>query len=213
MTASKDFLPANATTYEKSVVRDISEYLVADLRKAVDPNQTPVDFIPFLAAHESVDLWYEDWTEARKRQMIAEAPVLARYKGTRKGTIEFIKYVDATLVDALAYPAKFVFGNARIGRTPIGLQPFVARYLIKISTTKEKKSFMMTRGVIGRDFLKAPDREPFERAFVALRISKAPETQMRVDFAYKRQLELSDGPLLDNDGMYNLGDYVDRTKI
>lgn len=201
-------LPSNATAFERAAGEGFSDVLPVPIREIVNPFQTPVAFLPFLAAHESVDLWFSDWVEARKRAMVAEAPVLARFKGTRHGAIRFLSYVDAEIIHAISYPARFVLGRAIIGHTPIGHPPFVARYLVKIVTHKPPRAHVIGRSPIGRRVLRTPSREPFNRALAALRAAKAPETEYRVSFAHKRPIQLSDGIPLD--GSYRLGGYIDR---
>jgi phage tail-like protein len=206
-----DLLPAAAGSYEIAAGKGMSDALSVPIRQIVDPAQTPVAFLPWLAAHESVDLWFEDWSTARKRAMIAEASTIADYKGTRHGVVRFLSYVDATLVDAVAYPAPFVMGRSVIGRNPIGHKPFLARYLIALATVAPPRALVARRGVLGRSRLKTPSREKFDRALRAIRAAKAPETQVRVDFAHHRVIKLSDQ--LPLDGTYRLGQYVPRTKL
>lgn len=204
-------LPGGSKPFTVAIAAAMTDTLPVPIREAVDPLRTPAAFLPFLAAHESVDLWFDDWPEARKRAMVAEAPVLAGKKGTRAASARFLSYVDAELVATVAYPARFVFGRARIGRTPVGHSAFVARYLLKIVTHTPPRAFVIGRSPMGRRLLKTPSREPFKRALAALRVAKAPETEYRADFAHKRPLQLSDGPLLD--GSYRLGDFVSRRTL
>lgn len=206
-----DLLPRDAGTFEKAVGLAVTDTLPVPIRQIVDPAQTPSAFLPFLAQNESVDLWFEDWTDDRKRAMIAEAVSLASRKGLRIGAVRFLSYVDATLVDARAYPAPFIFGKALIGRTPIALPAFRAHYLVRVDTTLEPGSFVIGRGVIGRNAIKFQSRDKFERALTALRVAKSPETEIRVDFGFMRPLQLGDGPLLDSGVL--LGSYITRTKI
>lgn len=203
--------PQNTTAYEYSVAEGASDLLPVNIREVVNPTTTPLAFLPFLAAHESVDLWFSDWATSRKEAMIAEAQTLAAKKGTRAGTIRFLSYVDGTLLDAISYPAPFVMGRAVINRTPVAHPPFVARYLVKIVTFKRQRSFVMGRGRIGRTPIKDPSYEKFRRGLTALRAAKAPGTEYRVDFAHKRLITLADGVPVD--GTYALGSYVDRFKL
>ena len=204
-------LPPNAATFEKALSYALSNTLPVPIRQIMDANQSPAAFLPFLAAHESVDLWFPDWTDARKRAMIIEAPTLAQKKGTRQGSIRFLTYVDGTLVDAMAYPSRFVLGRAVIGRTPIDLPAFVARYLVEVDTVKPPRSLVLTRGALGDRRLKTPSRDKLNRCLIALRAAKAPETQIRVDFQYERMLTIADAPLLD--GSHHLGEYIPRTNL
>jgi P2-related tail formation protein len=210
MTATAaDLLPREAGTFEKAVALALTDVLPVPLRTVLNPAQTPAAFLPFLAAQESVDLWYEDWSDDRKRAMIAEAVSLASRKGLRIGAVRFLSYVDATLVDAVAYPSPFIMNYSIVGRTPIGLKPFKANYLIRVDTTLERHAFVIGRSANGVDFLKRPSREKFDRCLAALRVAKGPETEIRVDFGYLRPLQIEDGPVLDDD-LYALGDYVAR---
>ncbi len=207
-TTVADLLPRHPGAFEKAAALAATDTLPVPIRQVVDPVQTPAAFLPFLAQQESVDLWYDDWTEDRKRAMIGEAVSLAARKGARIGAIRYLSYVDATLVDAVAYPAPFVLGYAIIGRTPVGLPPFTANYLIKVVTTLEPKAFVIGRSAFAAAFLKRPSRQKFDRALAALRVAKSPETFIRADFGYMRQLRIEDAPPLD--GTYRLGAYIER---
>jgi P2-related tail formation protein len=175
------------------------------------PGAHATGLLPWLAAHDSVDLWFPDWSVARKRQVIAEAISLARVKGTRAATLKFLSYVDGTLLDIVSYPARFVMGRAVIGRSPVGHKPFVARHLVNVVTHTPKNAFVMGRAVTGRSAVKTPSRKPMKRAMAALRAAKSPDTEYRVDFGSMRPLLLSDGPLLSDN--FLLGGFVARNNL
>lgn len=204
-------LPPGALPFERALAAGFGDTLEVPYRRIMDPAQAPAAFLPFLAGHRSVDLWFDDWSEARRRAVVSAALTDARLKGTRSGSIRFLGYVDATLVDAVAYPARFVAGRARLGRTPIGHPAFLARYLVRVATETPPRAFVAGRAVLGRARCKTPDRTPIERCLIALRAAKAPESEIRVDFAHHRRLALRDAPLLD--GSHRLGDFVARTKL
>lgn len=206
-----EILPPNVTAFERSVAEGMTDTLPVPFREIMSPADTPLAFLPFLAAHESVDLWFADWSEERKRTMVEEAISLARKKGTRAGAIRFLSYVDGTLVDAISYPAPFVMGRGRVGRTPVGHPPFVARYLVKVVIFKRPRHFVMGRSFIGSGRLHTADRTKILRAMAALRAAKAPETEVRADFAHFRQPTLDDGIALDPG--YALGAYAPRSKL
>lgn len=211
MTSVADLLPRNRELFEIAAGEAMTDELPVPIRVIVDPQQTPPEFLPFLASHDSVDLWFEDWPLQRKRDMVSEAITLAALKGTRQGSIRFVSYVDATLLDAISYPAPFVMGRAVIGRTPIGHPAFVARYLVKVETVTPPHAFVMGRAVLGRARLKTPSRDKFKRVLIALRVAKAPETEIRVDFGHHRPLQIDDAPPLD--GTFYLGQYVARNRL
>jgi P2-related tail formation protein len=204
-------LPPNATPFERAVALAASDDLPVPIREVFDPAQTPIAFLPWLAVHDGVLLWFSDWAEARKRQVIDEAPVLAGRIGTRSASIAMLGYVDGDALDIVSYPARFIFGRARTGRTPIGHPPWLARHLVRVWMVAPARSFVMGRGVLSSDRLKTPDREALRRCLVALATAKSPETEYRADFGHKRELLLSDAPLLD--GSYSLGAYVARNKL
>lgn len=201
-------LPRNSTAFERTTLRAGSDRLPVMVREVMDPYKAPVHLLPWLAAHESVDLWYEDWHEDRKRKMVADATKIGWTKGTYAGSCNYLDFVDAEIVDRVSYPSRFVMGRGRIGRTPLGHPAFLARYLVKTPTRRPHNAFVIGRSKVKRATLKTPSQEPFKRACQALRVAKAPETEIRVDFQHKRRLQLGDAPLLD--GTHRLGDFVDR---
>lgn len=204
-------LPPSAGVFDRLAVATATEPLPVPVREVLDPAETPARFLPFLAFHESVDLWFSDWSEARKRAVVAAAPDLARRKGTRSGSEAFLAFVDTELLDAVAFPAPFVFGRAKVRRTPIGHPAFVARYLLKTETRKPPRALVFRRGSLASARVRSADRDPLRRALVALRAAKAPETEIRADFAHKRELRISDAPPLD--GTFRLGEYLDRVRL
>jgi P2-related tail formation protein len=203
-------LPQNSAAWERALAAAMSDALPVPIVAAMDPATAPVALLPWLAAHYGARLWFSDWPVSRKRLVASEAPLAAFEVGTRAGAHRFLGYVDATLVDAVAHPARFVMGRAVVGRTPIGHPAFVGRYLVRVATAAPPRSFVTSRARLGRARLKTPDRTPLDRCLVALRAAKAPETEIRVDFGHHRRLRLADAPQL---GAYRLGEFVARTKL
>lgn len=213
MTTVADLLPANRSRFENAVAAAINDTLPVPLRQILDAAQTPEAFLPFLAAHESVDLWFEDWALPRKRAMVGEAMVLAALKGTRQGSIRYLAYVDGALLDVIAYPAPFIFDEAILDVTPIDLPSFVAQYLVKVVIDADPDSFVFDDAVLGEAILINPDTTKLERCLIALRVAKAPETEIRVDFQHMRPLSTLDAPLIGGAGTHYVGEYVDRKAL
>ncbi|WP_319533423.1 phage tail protein I [uncultured Cohaesibacter sp.] len=127
-------LRSNAMPIEKAMAAGMSDDLPVDYATIMDPYQTPAKWLPSLAAHYSVDLWFSDWPEERKREMIAQCAglstiypgeQLAELKGTLEGLKRFLWFVDAEIVDRIAYPCRFVLGRSSPSFTPLqfpGLQ-------------------------------------------------------------------------------------------
>jgi len=211
MSAVVEILPSSAAVFERALADAMSDALPVPFAEIFDPAETPVAFLPWLAVHDGVRLWFSDWPEALKRLVIEEAPVLAGKVGLRPASQRMLFYVDGTLLDVVSYPEPFVMGRGRIGRTPIGHPAFVARHLVHVETAAPPRAFVMRRAVIGRARYRTPSREKLRRCLVALATAKSPESEYRADFGHKRPLLISDAPPLD--GSHHLGDYVARSKL
>lgn len=211
MSSVGDLLPGASGLFEEAVAAGMSDVLPVPIEEIVEAAQTPVAFLPWLAVHYGVRLWFPDWPEALKRFVIDEAPAVSFTIGTRTAVPVLLDYVDATLVDAKAYPQRFVFGSAVIGRTSVRHPPFMARYLVHVETSTPRIGFVYGRAVLGRHAGRAPSREKFKRARAALRAAKAPESEYRVSFQTKRQITIADAIPLD--GTYALGQFISRTRL
>lgn len=80
-----DLLPPSATPTERkltAVNAKACDLPVDVLRTLWNPHTCPVWRLPSLAAERSVDRWDENWPEATKRKVIANAPFVHRHKGT-----------------------------------------------------------------------------------------------------------------------------------
>lgn len=80
-----DLLPPSATQTERklaAVNAKACDLPVDVLRTLWNPHTCPVWRLPSLAAERSVDRWDENWPEAAKRKVIANAPFVHRHKGT-----------------------------------------------------------------------------------------------------------------------------------
>ncbi|WP_127076016.1 phage tail protein I [Rhodomicrobium lacus] len=208
---AREILPGAPEPFKASLAAAMTDDLPVPIEQVPDPRTAPVHFLPWLAVHDGVRLWFPNWSEARKRRVVSESLAANFEVGARAGAVRFLSYVDGTLVDAVAYPARFVMGRAVLGRTPIGHGPFLARYLVRIRTVKPSRAFVIGRSAGGRAFLKTPDRMQRNRVLTALRAAKSPETEYRVDLAHMRPLALSDAPPLD--GTHYLGQFVPRSKL
>lgn len=201
-------LPSNATAFERALSAALQDVLPVPLRDMVSAADTASAFVPFLAAHESVDLWFEDWSEARKRAMVDEALALAGLKGTRPGLRRYLAYVDAALISAVAHPRRFVAGASAVGVQPLQFPAFTARYLIKVGLTRHGRSCVASRGALGKHALVPVNLEPIRRAKIAATVSKGPGTQYTATFAHRRR------PTFD-EMEFGMGfdEFIDRTSL
>ena len=78
-------LPPNALPLERALEAGTARLAQVDapIGALWDPASMPADQLPFLAWALSVDNWDPDWSDAMKRQAVAESIALHRVKGTR----------------------------------------------------------------------------------------------------------------------------------
>lgn len=211
MISSEKLLPSNSTPTERPLADVISANVPLPLRDIVDPVVWPPDWLPFLAAHESVDLWYEDWPVERKRRMVAEASELARLVGTRAALPRFLPYVDAEIIDRVSHPRRFVAGYSAIGVDPIGHRPFAAHLLVRVPIRFPSGAVVVGRTAVRFAATHTVDRKPLRRVRRAAQVAKSPETLVTINHGHRRPVTFYDGfPL---DGSFRFGDFKDRKKL
>lgn len=197
MSRAGDLIP-NKLPWEAAAAAGLSDALPVNLvAMSVNPAIAPARFLPWLAAGRGARLWFNDWSLARKRQMASEAPELAALVGTRAGIERMLAFVDAELLDVIAYPTRFVMGRAVVSRTPIGHGAHLARYLIRVRTFAPRNALILGRTLIGRRALRTPSTRAFDRVHAALRAAKAPECEIRLTFQHMRPLSADDGVAVD----------------
>jgi len=205
-----DLLPETADIYERVVMDSAQAVLPIPIRELVSPATTTLAFLPFVAVHEGVKLWFDDWTEARKRQMAADWE-LADLIGTRSGLRRFLAYVDAQVISAVAHPRRFVAGRSAVGIQPLQFPAFTARYLIKVGLRRHVRSLVAGRGAAGLHGAVLVDREPIRRAKIAAAVSKGPGTQYTATFAHRRRATFGDG--ISFGAGHHFGDFVPRISL
>lgn len=220
MTIVGDLLPPDSSgPWEGAVAAGMSDLLPVPYDVLMDPYRCPVEFQPWLAAHYSVDLWYEDWPEARKREVIAQAAgrsklypgEIAELKGTRLGARRYLEHVEGQILDFISHPHRPFTRHYAIGRMLYGHPPFKAVYLIKVTVPAPKLGYCVGRHPVGRRPIRKASLEPLKRASRAVRVAKAPETQILLDFRTARPLRAGDAvPAGD---AYRAGQYLSRSRL
>ena len=102
-------LPQNRTPFETAVEEtNAARYpLPVDLVKSVwQPDNCPVDLLPYLAWGLSVDIWDNDWPELKKRQVCRDALKLHRLKTTPAGIKAHLALADTTVKRVVRPPAR-----------------------------------------------------------------------------------------------------------
>ena len=103
-----DLLPQNATAFElafDAVSADRWGALDVDVvRRFRDPWTCPAHMLNFLAYERSVDIWDVDWSEEKKRSVIASAPADHRKKGTLGGVRRYVEIAGGEIVQTVTPP-------------------------------------------------------------------------------------------------------------
>lgn len=220
MSNVRAILPRSSSgPFELAIGAGMSDDLPVPYAELLDPYLCPANMLVWLAAQYSVDLWFDDWPEARKREVIAQHAgrsvlfdgELAALKGTRAAAARYLALVDAEIIHKRSHPVRFPVGRIAAGRTPINHPPFVARFLVKVTLVQPIRTVCVGRSAVGKASLRPRDRRPIERVCKALTVSKALHTEYSVSFGHKRQITLDDG--YDLDAGYQLGSYMDRNTL
>lgn len=215
-----DLLVASSSDpHEYALAAAMSAELKPDYEGALDPYTAPTEWLPLLAAEHSVDLWYEDWPEERKREVIAQAAgvsklypgQIADLKTTRPGTIRYLAQVDAEVVDAIAYPHRPFVGRYPVGRYIIDHPALKLIFLIKVTVPAPAMGHAVGRHPVGRRAVRTVDWTPINRASDAIRVAKADFTQVLMDFTNARVITA--GAAITAGAGLRAGDYLTRTKL
>ena len=210
MTAAS-ILPSNSGPFERAAAHAMSDDLPVPIAQILDPVTAPAEWLPWLAAHENVRLWYGDWSDERKRQIIVDWPQLASLIGTRGAAEPFLAYVDTVIIHKVSHPANQPLGLMALDIDPYGHPSFFARFLAKTDLQAHDVSFVIGYAALDVDALVEVDTQPLHQAMDALVMSKAPETQYAISFAHRIPISLDDG--LDLDAGHDLESYRDRIRL
>lgn len=110
-----NILPNNSTPMEHAVASQVERLLALDveqIRRLWDPWTCRLDMLPYLAWAMSVDVWYDDWDEYKKRSVVANAIKHHALKGTLSGLEVYAGLVGSTIVHATVPPAKVFSGRS-----------------------------------------------------------------------------------------------------
>ena len=95
-----DLLPPSATGQERALVSvsELLENLPVIYRQLWNPDNCPVELLPYLAWSFSLDSWNDDWPEHIKRQAVRDGLYHHRIKGSRKAVENAIERFGITSV-------------------------------------------------------------------------------------------------------------------
>jgi len=105
MFETSSILPHNSTPFEKRLEQaaNFPHLPIAELADLINPWEIDSRYLAFLAYRFSIEIWRDDWTEEKKRSVIARALELQRIKGTQRGLREYVKLVDASVKQIMPY--------------------------------------------------------------------------------------------------------------
>lgn len=218
--SAADLLPGNASPLEKALADVFSRQPAVAVRDQRDPYLIPAEALPWLAAHHGVRLWFDDWPEARKRDIVAHhAGLRPEYPGerlgdlvgTRTGLERYLSYVDVAVVHALTYPAPFVIGDHPVGSRRVNQGPFTADYLTLVVLTENREALAVGASAVGDAALAPPDPEPIDRALAAARAAKGPAILAACYFGTRRPLTSADATSTAD--APETGQFIDRTEL
>lgn len=81
----KHLLPPNSTALVRAIAKACAdiERVEVPIRLLSDPDNCPLEFLPFLAWARAVDRWDENWSEKTKRKVVKDSYYVHKTKGTR----------------------------------------------------------------------------------------------------------------------------------
>ena len=104
VTEHPSLLPPNSTPWElaQSLTSANRRPLPTDLPRLVwNPDVCPVDLLPYLAWGLGLEIWKDDWPEAKKRALIKRIWLLKRRKTTLQGIRDYVDLVGGVIVKAV----------------------------------------------------------------------------------------------------------------
>jgi len=105
-------LPPLETPLNKALAAGSLRYegINAPTRQVWDPWTCPAEFLKALAHAFSVDLWEDDWSDTRKRAIIANAIRMHREKGTEAGLRSYVYYTPGVILGLTTPPQRVYSG-------------------------------------------------------------------------------------------------------
>jgi P2-related tail formation protein len=219
MTAAS-LLPNNSSDLEFALAYALSRDPGSPLRALRDPYTVPAGSLPWLASHHGVRLWFDDWSEARKRDVVAhhaglhpayEGERLGDLVGTRAGLDRYLSYVDASVVHSLAYPAPFIVGDTAAGSRRVNQAPFTADYLVQVVLVENDETLAAGANAVGDVSVSPPDNRPIDRALAAARAAKATAILLGLFFETRRALTTAEAT--STSSALSVGDFLDKLEL
>lgn len=111
MADDRSILPPNATPLERAMETADARRAalpVELIREVWNPQTCPVELLPYLAWGLGLEIWKDEWPEAKKRDVVARIWLMKRRKTTLQGIRDYVELVGAKVVKAVR-PRDMVF--------------------------------------------------------------------------------------------------------
>lgn len=110
----ESILPGHATALEKNLeqVTAFPALPVEALGHLTDPWTIDARYLPWLAYRFAIEIWDEEWSEEKKRAVVARAVRLHRIKGTLAGVKEYVDAAGGEVVRVRLPPGKSFLGES-----------------------------------------------------------------------------------------------------
>lgn len=163
---SQSLVPVNATVLERALERLTRrmDVIPVPLRDLWNPWTCPARFLPWLAYALSIDSWSPDWSEAVKRNLIAQAIDIQRKKGTAASVRQVVQAFGGAIAlrewwqqdpPAAPYTFDLVLTLNGEGGVP-ATATFVNQVIDEVARTKPARAhFNFTQGVTAQGGLGA----------------------------------------------------------
>jgi phage tail-like protein len=110
----ESILPSHVEPLERSLEQVVTfpDLPIPALANLSDPWTTDARYLPWLAYRFAVEIWDENWSEEKRRSIIASAIRLQRIKGTLAGIREYVGAAGGELVSVRLPPGKSFLGES-----------------------------------------------------------------------------------------------------
>jgi phage tail P2-like protein len=156
--AVKTLLPPNATPLERALEAGTARLadVPVPLRQLYNPDTCPMEVLPWLAWHLSIESWKPYWSEGVKRARVRNAIAIHRQKGTAKSVKDVVAAFGGDIVlrewwqeTPMGEPHTFKLVMALSGNEgQTATAEFVDDVIAEVSRTKPVRShFTFTQGI------------------------------------------------------------------
>jgi len=135
----------------KTDIESISE-TIGKVPKLFHPSSSPKGFLDWLASWTGLVL-KEDWSDSKKKEVVAKIIPIYRMRGTKTGLLEFLKIFVGDIIEIAEFMNGIKIGDP--GSSKIGINTFVGGVLpyffivtIKFSKISEIKNLGFLQNVI-----------------------------------------------------------------